>query len=93
MKSLPGRIRQNPPAPVGKDVSDTFFFSPAFADQGTDASSLVPWEARANEVGAWRRGAAALQATARNPGATACTPPKHGQATFWVKHPCPTAPG
>lgn len=54
MKGLLGLIRQTPPATAGGDNPDTFFFSTAFADQGIDASSMVPWEARANEVGARR---------------------------------------
>lgn len=54
MKGLLGLIRQTAPAAAGGDSPDTFFFSTAFADQGIDASSLVPWEARANEVGARR---------------------------------------
>jgi len=55
MKGLLGLIRQTTPASAGGDSpADTFFFSTAFADQGIDASSLVPWEARANEVGARR---------------------------------------
>ncbi|MDB5779713.1 MAG: cAMP-binding protein [Polaromonas sp.] len=66
MKGLLGLIRQATPAHAGGDNSpDTFFFSTAFADQGIDASSMVPWEARANEVGARRlpagRGSKLLQ--------------------------------
>ena len=66
MKGLFGLIRQATPANAGADSpSDTFFFSTAFADQGIDASSMVPWEARANEVGAKRltagRGAQLLE--------------------------------
>ena len=55
MKGLLGLIRQATPASSGGDsLADTVFFSTAFADQGIDASSMVPWEARANEVGARR---------------------------------------
>ena len=66
MKGLLGLIRQAAPASDGGDApADTFFFSTAFAEQGIDASSLVPWEARANEVGARRlaagRGAKLLE--------------------------------
>ncbi|MBH1957835.1 cyclic nucleotide-binding domain-containing protein [Polaromonas sp.] len=65
MKGLLGLIRQTTPADAGSDNPDTFFFSTAFADQGIDATSLVPWEARANEVGAKRlpaeRGSKLLQ--------------------------------
>ena len=64
MKGLLERIR--PAAlPTADAGPETFFFSTAFADQGVDGSSLVPWEARANEVGAKRlaagRGAKLLQ--------------------------------
>ena len=54
MKGLLGLIRQTKPAAASGDNTNTFFFSTAFADQGIDASSMVPWEARANEVGAKR---------------------------------------
>ena len=36
------------------DSSDSVLFSTAFADQGVDASMLVPWEARVVELGARR---------------------------------------
>ena len=53
MKGLLGLIRQTTPASSGSESrAETFFFSTAFADQGIDASFMVPWEARANEVGA-----------------------------------------
>lgn len=54
MKGLLGLIRQTAPAHSGGGSPETFFFSTAFSDQGIDASLLVPWEARANEVGARR---------------------------------------
>ena len=38
----------------GKDAQDSLLFASAFADQGVDASALVPWEARAVEVDAKR---------------------------------------
>ncbi|MDP3761872.1 MAG: cyclic nucleotide-binding domain-containing protein [Ramlibacter sp.] len=48
------------------DRTDSVLFTSAFADQGVDPSMLVPWEARANEVGARRvpaaRGLKLLQA-------------------------------
>lgn len=68
MKGLLRRIRQGAPDGdgSGSDGTDTFFFSTAFADLGIDASSVVTWEARANEVGAKRlpagRGIKLLQA-------------------------------
>ena len=53
MKGLLGLIRQTTSASAGSESrAETFFFSTAFADQGIDASFMVPWEARANEVGA-----------------------------------------
>lgn len=65
MKGLLGLLKQSPPSPPDSDSHDTFFFSTAFADLGIDASMLVPWEARANEVGAKRlqakRGSKLLQ--------------------------------
>jgi len=36
------------------DTTDSVLFTSAFADQGVDPSMLVPWDARANEVGAKR---------------------------------------
>jgi CRP/FNR family transcriptional regulator, cyclic AMP receptor protein len=66
MKGLLGLIKQSGPAREEHGGSDSFLFSTAFADQGVDASMLVPWEARANEVGAKRlpkaRGSKLLQA-------------------------------
>lgn len=54
MKGLFGRLKQ-PAAPHdGDEYPDSVLFSTAFADQGVDPSMLVPWEARANEVGAKR---------------------------------------
>jgi len=59
MKGLLGLIKHSMPAQAADGAAaDTFFFSTAFADQGIDASLLVPWEARANEVGARRLPAA-----------------------------------
>jgi CRP/FNR family transcriptional regulator, cyclic AMP receptor protein len=66
MKGLLGLIKPSGPAREVDGSSDSFLFSTAFADQGIDASMLVPWEARANEVGAKRlataRGSKLLQA-------------------------------
>jgi CRP/FNR family cyclic AMP-dependent transcriptional regulator len=56
--------RTSPPDESGK--TDSVLFTSAFADQGVDPSMLVPWDARANEVGAKRlpasRGIGVLQA-------------------------------
>jgi len=38
----------------GEDGQDSVFFTTAFAGQGVDESLLVPWEARAVEIGAKR---------------------------------------
>ena len=38
----------------GEDAGDSALFTTAFASQGVDGSLLVPWEARAVEVGAKR---------------------------------------
>ena len=54
MKGLLELISPSAPAVVVAGHSETFLFSTAFADHGIDASALVPWEARANEVGAKR---------------------------------------
>jgi CRP/FNR family cyclic AMP-dependent transcriptional regulator len=52
--------------PREEQTSDSVLFTSAFVDQGVDPSMLVPWEARANEVGARRlssaRGVKQLQA-------------------------------
>jgi hypothetical protein len=48
--------RASPRSPEGS--TDSVLFTTAFADQGVDPAMLVPWEARANEVGAKRLGPA-----------------------------------
>jgi len=56
MKGILGLLRSKNPSrlePAG-DTTDSVFFSTAFADQGVDAAMLVPWDARAVEVGAKR---------------------------------------
>ncbi|WPB56462.1 cyclic nucleotide-binding domain-containing protein [Xylophilus sp. GOD-11R] len=56
MKGILELLRNKNPArlaPAG-ETTDSVFFSTAFADQGVDASVLVPWEARAVEIGARR---------------------------------------
>jgi CRP/FNR family transcriptional regulator, cyclic AMP receptor protein len=64
MKGVLDLLRRSTPVDDGK--TDSVLFTSAFADQGVDPSMLVPWEARANEVGAKRmaptRGIAVLQA-------------------------------
>ena len=65
MKGLLGLLGLSPPTPEEAQSAELEFFSTAFADQGVDSSMLVPWEARANEVGAKRlppeRGSQQLQ--------------------------------
>jgi len=60
MKGIFGLLRSRSPKRVvtNDDASDSVLFSTAFADQGVDASMLVPWEARAVEIGARRLTAA-----------------------------------
>lgn len=67
MKGILGLLRNKNPARLGPagDTTDSVFFSTAFADQGVEASMLVPWDARAVEVAAKRlpaaRGIALMQ--------------------------------
>jgi len=64
MKGVLDLLRRS--SPVDDTKTDSVLFTSAFADQGVDASMLIPWESRANEVGAKRlpaaRGIALLQA-------------------------------
>ncbi|NMM81279.1 Crp/Fnr family transcriptional regulator [Acidovorax sp. SRB_14] len=67
MKGILGLLRQQARGnKAAQEHSDSVFFSTAFADQGVGAAMLVPWEARAVEVGAKRlapsRGGKLLQA-------------------------------
>jgi CRP-like cAMP-binding protein len=65
MKGILGLLKPKP-APHHDESQDSILFSTAFAGQGVDSSMLVPWEARANEIGAKRlsssRGGKLLQA-------------------------------
>lgn len=65
MKGLFRLLKQARPAAADSAQADSLFFSTAFIDQGVDAALMVPWEARANEVGAKRlraeRGSKLLQ--------------------------------
>ncbi|MFE8645036.1 cyclic nucleotide-binding domain-containing protein [Sphingomonas sp. NCPPB 2930] len=54
MKGILGLLRSKTPQKIGEDRADSVFFSTAFADQGVDPARLIPWEARAVEVGAKR---------------------------------------
>ena len=54
MKSILGLLRSKTPPKAGEDRPDSVLFSTAFEGQGVDSAMLVPWEARAVEVGAKR---------------------------------------
>jgi len=54
MKGLFRLLRQAKPVAADSGHADSLFFSTAFIELGVDAASMVPWEARANEVGAKR---------------------------------------
>ena len=54
MKGILGMLRSKTPPKPDEDRTDSVLFSTAFVEQGVDASMLVPWEARAVEVGAKR---------------------------------------
>lgn len=66
MKGVLDLLRRATPREAGDSKTDSVLFTTAFVDQGVDASMLVPWEARANEIGAKRasagRGVKQLQA-------------------------------
>ena len=53
MKGVLDLLRRSK-GPEAADTTDSVLFTSAFADQGVDPSMLVPWDARANEVGAKR---------------------------------------
>ncbi|HSW16474.1 MAG TPA: cyclic nucleotide-binding domain-containing protein [Ramlibacter sp.] len=53
MKSVFGIFGRKTPAPPS-DAGDSLMFSTAFVEQGLDEGILVPWDARAVEVGARR---------------------------------------
>lgn len=54
MKGLLKLLRLNSKPEHGEEHPDSLLFSTAFTEQGVDAKLLVPWEARAVEVGAAR---------------------------------------
>jgi CRP/FNR family cyclic AMP-dependent transcriptional regulator len=56
MKGVLDLLRRATPR-EGEDKGDSLLFTTAFVEQGVDASMLVPWEARANEIGAKRASA------------------------------------
>ena len=66
MKGILGLLRSKTLVNKPKDEStDSMLFSTAFAGQGVDDSMLVPWEARAVEVGAKATRQPGRQAAAR----------------------------
>jgi CRP-like cAMP-binding protein len=66
MKGVLELLRRSKPDEPGQPDNQDSLFTTAFADQGADPELLVPWEARANEIGARRlppgRGLDLLQA-------------------------------
>jgi CRP/FNR family transcriptional regulator, cyclic AMP receptor protein len=66
MKGILELLRRKSAPKQGEEHADSVLFTTAFAGQGVDASMLVPWEARAVEVGAKRltpaKGSKLLQA-------------------------------
>ncbi len=51
MKGVLDLLRRSAPEGGKPEPQDSMLFTTAFADQGVDPSMLVPWEARANEIG------------------------------------------
>jgi CRP/FNR family cyclic AMP-dependent transcriptional regulator len=54
MKNVLGLFKRSNRKAGGGEASDSLMFSTAFMEQGLDAGMLVPWDARAVEVGARR---------------------------------------
>ncbi|MDB5889439.1 MAG: putative transcriptional regulator, Crp/Fnr family [Polaromonas sp.] len=54
MKGILDLLKRSSPPRHGVDKLDSMMFSSAFAEHDIEGSMLVPWEARANEVGAMR---------------------------------------
>jgi len=54
MKGLLGLLKRSSSPRTGEDKLDSMMFTSAFADMHVQGSVLIPWEARANEVGAMR---------------------------------------
>ena len=54
MKGVLDLLRRATPRVPEAEATESQLFTTAFADQGVDPSMLVPWEARANEIGAKR---------------------------------------
>jgi CRP/FNR family transcriptional regulator, cyclic AMP receptor protein len=58
MKGVLDLLRRATPRTDVPDGAESQLFTTAFADQGIEAGMLIPWEARANEIGAKRLPAA-----------------------------------
>lgn len=54
MKGILDLLKRNSVPRHGEDKPDSVMFTTAFADMDVEGSVLIPWEARANEVGAKR---------------------------------------
>ena len=54
MKGILDLLKRASPHKQGEDKLDSVMFTTAFADMEIEGSVLIPWEARANEVGAKR---------------------------------------
>ena len=54
MKGILDLLKRASPHKHGEDKLDSVMFTTAFADMEIEGSVLIPWEARANEVGAKR---------------------------------------
>jgi CRP-like cAMP-binding protein len=54
IKGLFDRFRSSDKHPADTDAQDSVLFRGAFEGHGVDPSSLIPWEARAAEIGAVR---------------------------------------
>lgn len=52
LNSILGRLRKKAEPPTDSEAPDSMMFTTAFQELGVDASLLVPWDARALEVGA-----------------------------------------
>lgn len=54
MKGILDLLKRSSSPRHGEDKLDSMMFTSAFADMHVEGSVLIPWEARANEVGAMR---------------------------------------
>jgi hypothetical protein len=54
MKGILGLLKRSSAPKPGEEKLDSVMFTTAFADMELEGSVLIPWEARANEIGARR---------------------------------------